>query len=275
VWESGHHDEPTAGWAEYAVVQNTEDCHGDAEGPGLRGGGIRARIYQRGISWEVWRWAEARGSRHSETQTIQHCRTCKFRVCTLQFLPRSQGSSRKLIAQSLQIRAYGIGKFWDVMNIPPLSLPNNVSTQDGAHDLVSWIYNGRSQFLWESQKLSTYLGIKHAWKNSVHLLSIHWEITCWLWYLIFYISSFSFFFVSLIETLNPPYLLCFVEVAMIVAKSYPLIFSVFLPFLYLFLLCFFDQNPKPSFSCMFHWGSHDCCQVSSIDIFGISSFSRW
>ncbi len=99
---------------------------------------------------------------------------------------------------------------------------------------------------------------------------------CGIWFSIFLpFLYFSFFFVSLIKTLNPPYLLCFVEVAMIVAKSHPLIFSVFLPFLYLFLLCFFDQNPKPSFSCMFHWGSHNCCQVSSIDIFGISSFSRW
>jgi hypothetical protein len=78
-------------------------------------------------------------------------------VCTLQFLPRSQGSSRQLIAQSLQIRVYGIGKFWDAMNIPPLSPPNNVSTQDGADDLVSWIYNGRIQFLWKFQKLTTYL----------------------------------------------------------------------------------------------------------------------
>jgi hypothetical protein len=99
---------------------------------------------------------------------------------------------------------------------------------------------------------------------------------CGNWFSIFLtFLYFSFFFVSLIKTLNPPYLSCFVEVAMIVAKSYPLIFSVFLPFLYLFLLCFFDQNPKPSFSCMFHWGSHNCCQLSSIDIFGISSFSRW
>jgi hypothetical protein len=43
------------------------------------------------------------------------------------------------------------------MNIPPLSPPNNVSTQDGADDLVSWIYNGRIQFLWKFQKLTTYL----------------------------------------------------------------------------------------------------------------------